>query len=258
MDPTLPSQTPEFLCWAIEWQCPLRELLPAHDPEKVERQLRAARAVADARAEGRVRDGLAVSADGALGFRIADALALYGGEARVGECCGACPANARAAHVVPSYAGCYGLLPLPEPREEFLARTLKFPRAHELFPPTTWPWYGWWAQSPLGHPQIEYLQQTIGELARCAEFANHQALQELAAALATCKARQLTMSAQLFPSGAIQERWWLLDPHCGHCRAPWKMNGNHCAMCGQTQHPAAAKKRRVRGTRPYRSIEEVT
>ena len=103
------EQTPEFLCWAIERQCPLREMLPENQPEKVERQLRAARYTAEAIAEGRVENDLAVSADRKLAFRVSDSLAIFGGEAAVRECCGNCPANALAAIRQPSYAGCYGL-----------------------------------------------------------------------------------------------------------------------------------------------------
>ena len=69
--------TPEFLVWAIEHTCPSADMQDGSDPERTERQLRAARAVSDARREGRVFEGLCVNPPD--GFRIDDALAVYGG-----------------------------------------------------------------------------------------------------------------------------------------------------------------------------------
>ena len=39
--------TPEFLLWSLETRCPIRGLEDGTDPERTERQLRAARAVSD-------------------------------------------------------------------------------------------------------------------------------------------------------------------------------------------------------------------
>ena len=40
--------TPEFLIWALEYACPIRGFQNGSDPERTERQLRAARAVSEA------------------------------------------------------------------------------------------------------------------------------------------------------------------------------------------------------------------
>src|SRR5262245_21282712 len=102
--------TPEFLAWAIEYRCPFRGDLDGSDPERVERQLRAARAVSEARREGRVLDGLCVQPPD--GFAISDALEIYGGEQVVEQACGECPANAARMALGEEWAGCYGLFPL--------------------------------------------------------------------------------------------------------------------------------------------------
>ena len=100
--------TPEFLVWAFEYTCPIRGFQSGSDPERTERQLRAARAVSDAQREQRVFEGLCV--DSPRGFRIDEALAIYGGAAAVESACGECSANAAATAKQGSLAGCYGLV----------------------------------------------------------------------------------------------------------------------------------------------------
>jgi hypothetical protein len=205
-----------------------------------------------------VGDDLAVSTDGSQGFRISEALAIYGGEAIVRDCCGNCPANAVAQFQQPSYAGCYGLFPVPEPREAWLQRAQKCPRDNQLFTPAQFLWYGWWMQSPLNAAQIEYLARQFAAISSEAEFAANQALRELTAALRICHELHLLLSVQLFPRGEIDGLWWNLRPHCEACHSEWLPGTSRCEMCGQTRFPASAKKRRVRGTRPYRAIAEIS
>lgn len=250
------DQTPEFLCWAIEQACPLRELLPENQPEKVERHLRAARVAAEAIAAGRVQDDIAISADGTMSFRISEALAIYGGEEALASNCTKCPANALHAGQTPSYAGCYGLFPVPEPRGEFLARCQKFTRNHQLFAPTQYLWFGWWLKSPLSAEQLEYLAHVFHTLGSEAAYSVNKPLQDLSAALQLCVTNKLPLSVQLFPAGQIDGVWWNLVPHCGICHAPWEAGSTTCTMCGQSRHPASPKKRRVRGDRPYRKLPE--
>jgi len=248
-------QTPEFLCWAIERQCPLRELLPEHQPDKVERHLRAARFVAEARAEHRVQGDIARSADGAQGFRVSDALVIYGGEDAVQACCEPCPANAIATIQQPSYAGCFGMLPVPKPSDDFYAQLPDSPP--DLFPPAKINWYSWWLTSPLDAAQLEFLAGPFQALASRPEWTAHKPLHEFTAALRACVKHQLSLSVQLYPAGRIDGPWWLLDPHCGVCHAPWQALSGKCHICGQTRQPANLQKRHVRGSRPYRPIEQI-
>src|SRR5437868_3516487 len=98
--------TPEFLVWAIEYTCPIRGQQDGRDPERTERQLRAARAVSEARRDGRIFEGFCV--DPPNGFRIADALGIYSGLDVVEQTCGSCPANGVKESA--GLAGCFGLL----------------------------------------------------------------------------------------------------------------------------------------------------
>jgi len=97
--------TPAFLVWAIECSCPVRGFQNGSDPERTERQLRAARAVSDARREGLVFEGFCVNPPN--GFRVDDALAVYGGVAAVECACAGCAANALAHASHESLAGCF-------------------------------------------------------------------------------------------------------------------------------------------------------
>ncbi|QDU29734.1 hypothetical protein ETAA8_48490 [Anatilimnocola aggregata] len=249
-------ETPEFLCWAIEQQCSLRELLPENQPDKVERHLRAARYAAEARAQNRVQSDLARSADGLLGFSIRDALAMYGGEEAVRETCGPCPANALARLRQPSYAGCFGLLPVPTASQSFYQQFNDLPA--DLFPRTTIAWYGLWMPSPLTLAQVECLVARFASVTASPEWSDDLSLREFAAALQTCADNQLPLSVQLYPAGQIDGPWWNLVAHCDKCRAPWQSIAGKCGMCGLARCPADGKKRRVRGTRPYRPIEQLT
>src|SRR5262245_14654978 len=104
--------TPEFLVWAIEYTCPIRGSQDGSDPERTERQLRARRAVSEARRCGRVFEGLCVEPPN--GFRVDEALAVYGGAKAVERACGECPANAMAEMEAGALAGCYGIVAMPE------------------------------------------------------------------------------------------------------------------------------------------------
>src|SRR6478752_1969051 len=102
-----PISTPAFLLWAIEYSCPIRGFQDGTDPDHTERQLRAAIALNAARREGRVFEGYCVAEP--LGFRIEEALAIYGGLEAVERTCGSCPANALARNWRRAVAGCVGM-----------------------------------------------------------------------------------------------------------------------------------------------------
>lgn len=267
-------KTPEFLAWAIEFTCPVRGEQDGSDPARTERQLRAARAASDARRENRVLDGIAV--DPPYGFRIADALALYGGESAVATACGSCPANRIGENSELSYAGCYGLTPVASDviatLEQAIEQTGTGADADDLFPVTSPRWYGLWINSPLSMPQLEVV-------ARLAEAAG---LAELAAGCGTSLSAKLPLHARLYPAGKIEGTWWRLVPHCPRCKAAWPVasgrrqppadvksvpppneRGAHaprsprCNVCRYVGHPAPDKKRRPRGKRPYTQLENI-
>ncbi|HEY2410593.1 MAG TPA: hypothetical protein VGI40_00040 [Pirellulaceae bacterium] len=251
----LPASTPPFLLWAIGYQCPIRGFQDGSDPERTERQLRAAIATSEALRQGRVFEGYAV--DEPLGFRIEEALALYGGIAKVEETCGACPANAMATHRPEALAGCVGLFALPPDDRGFCNRIEvsieKLGLADEcsrLFPSTRPRWYGFWIQSPLAADQVELLADIFGELK--AYFDSDESMKARQAGLSVARDKKLPLHATLYPRGTIESNWWRLVVHCPRCKAEWKSVGRGlCEVCGYEGHPAPDKKRRARGRRPY-------
>jgi hypothetical protein len=251
--------TPAFLLWSLEYTCQVRGFESGRDPERTERLLRAARAASDALREGRVLDGIA--AEPPYGFRLNDALSIYGGLEAVEACCTACPANAAAAVRPATWAGCYGLLPLTDPDE--LNRRLSAAVNHEqvcsefsrLFQATQPPWHGLWLRSPLSLEQAQLLATIfkIGDL-----FKISSELADLEASLRTSVDHHLPLHVVQYPPGQVEQGWWRLATHCPRCKAVWHDSRNrHCPTCDYSGPPAPDKKRRARGRRPYLLLERL-
>jgi hypothetical protein len=250
--------TPEFLIWAIEFACPIRGQQDGSDPERTERQLRAARAVSDARNEGRVLEGFCVQPPD--GFRITDVMSIYGGLDVVERHCGDCPANA--ANGIKSLAGCFGLLPLSPDGQQFHAAVDAAITAaglaqqyEELFLPTLPRWHGLWIASPLTTQQ----QAFIAQLSRHVDSAlKTDEWHDFERGLAMSLAAKLTFHIALYPAGRVDLPWWKLVSHCPRCKGAWSdARSRQCAICGYMGHPAPDKKRRARGRRPYFPLERL-
>lgn len=260
MTSTANGSTPEFLGWSIEFTCPVRGLEDGRDPERIERQLRAARAVSDARREGRIFEGLCL--DPPLGFRIDEALALYGGLAAVESACGQCPANAQRDEN--SLAGCYGVLPLwgddaavHSAVEHAIDAAGLADEVGRLFPATTPQWYGLWIASPVESPQRDVLIRLLTAF-QADDPRLAAALADLIAGLRAAQAAKLPLHVRLYPRGRVEGAWWRLMPHCPRCRAAWPSErSRHCRVCGHSGHPAPDKKRRARGQRPYVPLDRL-
>jgi hypothetical protein len=241
-------ETPEFLIWALECICPIRGLQDGSDPERTERQLRAARALGEARCDGRVFEGLCI--DPPLGFRIDEAVAIYGGVDAVEQACGDCPANAAARTSAGSLAGCFGIMPLSSDQRDLIAamneridRLGLVTEYARLFSPTQPRWYGLWLDSPLNQDQLWFLARLLE---------GQREFDELVAGLHVAIETGLPLYARLYPRGRVEGSWWRLDSHCPRCRAPWhEARARQCECCGHAGHPAPDKKRHARGRRPY-------
>jgi hypothetical protein len=252
--------TPEFLLWAIEYTCPIRAQQDGSDPERTERQLRAARAVSDASREGRVVEGLCVEPPD--GFRIEDALAVYGGPAAVEAACRHCPANALAdkcASDQTALAGCYGLVPLPaDPRPVHAAieRGIEIAAPQETFDAQP-RWYALWLDSPLA---AEHLFGT-GLILDAAPIEDHlcrAAISELMTGLNTAFNAGARLHVTLFPRGSVVDGRWRLVPHCPRCKAEWTgADSRRCVVCGNVGSPAAEPQRMARGKRPYFPLDRL-
>ncbi len=256
-----PINTPAFLLWAIEYSCPIRGFQNGSDPDHTERQLRAAMALSAARREGRVLEGYCV--DPPLGFRIEEALAIYGGLEMVERTCGGCSANGLARMWPGELAGCVRMFVLPEDEGDFYRRVGEAieqaglaEECSRLFPSAQPRWNGFWVSSPLAFDQVGFLANVLGAIESDANLGAQ--LTELQAGLCAARDNRLPFHASFYPRGSVEGNWWRLVPHCVRCKADWKANGRgRCDVCGYEGHPAPEKKRRARGRRPYLPLERL-
>jgi hypothetical protein len=251
-------ETPQFLLWAIEYACPVRGYQDGCDPERTERQLRAARAVSEARREGRVFEGFCVEPPN--GFRIEDALAVYGGLNAVEQACARCPANALAPIYPDSLAGCVGIVPVSPELMADIERILTSKeigqRYEVLFSPTQPRWYGLWVQSPLGQEHCSLVNELFEALQ--GQVADQQGVHEMRAGLRAALNANLPLHVELFPAGRVEGTAWRLALHCPRCKAPWgEPTTGECRVCGYEGRHAPEKKRKARGPRPYFPLDRL-
>jgi hypothetical protein len=256
------TQTPEFLVWALEWRCELRQIAGFEDPERTERHLRTLRAYSDAAAEGKVFEGICAAPPN--GFRVDDALSLYGGLTAAMDACRDCPANALQKKNPNSLAGCFGMVPLlPDESEVHAAVEQAIDRLNlranveTNFPFTKPVWYGLWMRSPLDAPRALLLKFILRN-AGGNDSSYVRAMNQMILGLGAAYEHALPLHVRLYPRGEVQGTWWNLVPHCQSCHAPWpEPQREQCDVCGYVGHPAAPPKRRARGTRPYWPLERM-
>ena len=237
IEPTV--HTPAFLLWSLEYTCQVRGFETGHDPERIERLLRAARVASDAIAEGRVLEGICLSPP--YGFRLNEALALYGGLATVEVACNGCPANAASRVRAGTWAGCFGMVPIASGEE--IARQL----AKAFGEPGM--------RSPLNAEQAGWLATFIAE--HGLEQVSKESI-ELLAGLRIAAAENLPIHVVMYPPGRVEDGWWRLAVHCPRCKAVWgEATVRQCVVCGYVGAPAPDKKRRARGRRPYLLLERL-
>ncbi len=259
-------QTPEFLVWAIERCCPLRQIAGFEDPERTERHLRTLRAYSDAAVEERVFEGICVehAENPANGFRVDDALSHYGRLVTAEDACRDCPANALQKENPNNLAGCFGMVPLPSNEsdvhaavEDAVNRLNLRANVQGSFSTTKPAWYGLWMSSPLDAPRsllLKFILRSAG-----GSDSNYvRAMNQMILGLSAAYENALPMHVRLYPRGEVRGTWWNLAPHCQACRAPWpEANREQCLTCGYVGHPASPSKRRARGTRPYWPLERM-
>jgi len=264
MEPeTVVVETPEFLVWAIECSCPIRGFQNGSDPQRTERQLRAARAVSDARREGRVFEGVCVDPPHD-GFRLDETLAVYGGAEVVERACGKCPANALAEADAGALAGCYGVVPMPDdptPIHDTIEQAVGWPYRNAdgsgLCAMTTPRWYGLWMNGPFKAEQLAVRYRVL-EAAAIEDEVTRHSIRELLTALRVALNAGCRVHVALYPRGQVEGTWWRLVPHCPCCKAPWNdLRPRHCNVCGYDGHPAPDMRRKARGSRPYFPLQRL-
>ncbi|MFP6649405.1 MAG: hypothetical protein VB817_08080, partial [Pirellulaceae bacterium] len=175
--------TPEFVQWAIELPCPLRDIEDWTNPERTESHLRAIRAARSAQLEGRTLEGICVqpldesrpaSIETVKAFQIAEVFQVFGGEREVAAHCGSCTANALSDKDPGAMAGCFGWLPVSNrdhPEDDSDLRDLveavagKIEELDHRFPATSPRWYGLWIKPVLENQQLAALEQLFSSIA---------------------------------------------------------------------------------------------
>ncbi len=250
------DETPEFLRWAIDYQCGPREQHRGDDLELVLRQLRPLAAVGEAFANGNLvgEKAIAHSARGIYEFDFAEVLAYYGVVDPRGVACWSCPANGEAT----TFPKCIGIFSRSESSNDFMAALeaeLESPNWKNALIPVTSPrWYGIWADSPLGGERLE-ITTAIFEAALHKLTATSRPAADLLHALQTACKLNASVHTQLLPAGAIRNRRWELPAHCGYCSGVRAIRQRACSICGHTNRWKNMEKRFPIGIRPYRAVK---
>jgi hypothetical protein len=264
--------TPEFVAWALERACALRDIEGWTEPDRVERQLRPLRELSAARREGREREGVALAPDWCdrragdpprepLGFFVQETLQAYGGEAWVASQCDGCPANALARSQPGLWAGCYGALYSEETDALHKAADVA---AHDLglegalateFLSTTPQWRGLWAASPLMDKRLSLVRKLLAHPA----FVDVRVvgLSDAVTAIETALEQRLAFHANLTPAGVVRGRDWHIPSHCQRCNTPRPPGDPHCRACGLAGGVASQRRRKARGLRPYQPLARI-
>ena len=260
--------TPEFVRWAIELPCPLRDIEDWTSPERTESLLRAIREARSAELEDRMLDGICVEPvdssrpvlfDQVKAFQQAEVFAVFGGREQVQDQCRGCEANALADQDPGAMGGCYGWLPtsnrdhpddksdLRELLEEVAESVQQTPAC---FPSTDPCWYGLWIKPVLENQDLLVMEQ-LWTAADAILPGPRPDLELLLAALRHCRQYQLRLHVELVPSGSVEGTEWSIHPHCQRCHASWIESRHACSACGSDRRPAPARRQLARGDRPY-------
>ena len=275
--------TPQFVRWAIEQPCELRDLELDRLPETTFGQLRSIREASRGLLEGRVFEGICVhpSVDRQTppnevrAFPIGEIVDLVGGNERLNRCCGNCPANAAVDDEI-GWAGCYGWLPAdldwqPAPTppkskananefanlERSLSRIIEQDLKLEYereFDPSCHGWFGLWRRSPLNTQQLAVVRQTLE--AYVSKFTAAEPITHLLDATRRCASANLNLHVELVPPGHSDGVCWTIMAHCPDCKCT-RWVDHFCEGCGRQGSFIPARKQKVLGLRPYLLLESV-
>jgi len=261
-DPAAPlDTTPPFVRWTIPLACPLRDLGDCFDPDFTERLLRGIRCYSDALSEQRVHRGVVLQrnscAEEPLGFEANAVLQPFGGEAVVRGHCEACPANALKRNEPTALAGCVGHLVSPSQDNAGFHRDVDAALAAiasgpTLFVETRPGWFGLWINERPSAQELLVQHAVLGYVA-----AKHDVtgLADYLLALEAAIEHGLPLVVRAYPAGRCEGRKWIVEPHCGRCKAPWpEARRQQCRVCGQAGGRQSERIRKRMGTRPYRRL----
>ena len=279
------GKTPEFIRWALAYQCPLRDFPKWTDPNRTERHLRAIRVYQNAVRQDRVLNGVAVEpiesetidVTKVLGFRVHDVFEFCGDPEAVAKICEGCPANALQLLDRSAWVGCYGLMPVTEVvlpdlvgelsqgsvdmrvlLDEVLQENFELAeRVWTVFDKTNPSWYGLWIpRIPSAKQRLIQLEavEAVLQRAPCAVTPPWEAFRR---GLRLSVEQNIPLHVQLVPEAETDGVYWFVESHCGRCGAvskPQKHTGTQCLVCKNEGRPREPQRRFVRGKRPYWKI----
>ena len=257
--------TPSFVRWAIHRQCELKQLDGKNLPYETFRQLRSIRALSDARLQDRVVDGFCIHGEynsepeTARGFPESEIFELFGGQARLQNLCGPCPANSKSDNQSQRWAGCFGYFFSKFDHANLIEQLQHFPDRHTLpFPPAKRLWFSLWQTQVWDPKRLLPLQTLVRWLAeRTAKKSGTEELNEFQHAVDRCMEHQLVLETELIPQGHSDGLNWKIEPCCSICRCEWSAESRQCHECGHTGASLPAQKRKVLGFRPYMLLKDI-
>lgn len=281
--------TPPMIQWTLMVDCTVRDLTKMPPAIAASRQLRGLLEWSRAKSERRIRNGICLhencdskseSESGKMpnewmGFPEAEPFTVFGGQLRVLETCGNCPANVCGNDV----AGCWGVIPFAGPDwdcdqvkelhlgtgqrlavtdlpgwfERLLERNDLKTRFNDLFPVTSPRWYGIWIGSEWSPEQVDWMAEFLES--NRAEIPTEE-ISRLAAATVAAREHRLRICFDRMAAGNSDSVAWTLQLHCGRCGWPQNTR-SHCACCGEHRAPMPEQRKKVMGLRPWLRLDQL-
>jgi len=258
------GETPAFIAWSIRQDCTLKMDVAENQPLQVERFLRGLRLAGEASSDGRFIDDWVYQipeseSEPVRIFSLGEIAAAFGGWDRVQQTCRACPAN-----VVAPTAGCYGWLSIEDMASGSLnslnsqITANEWDLLQEIGVRRTQPaWFGLWIPTELRGTVCEVYRSIL--LRRANLAADPSRIWQLVDALGVCSAKHLVLDVLSLPAGFSDGLHWTLQTHCPECIFPLDTNPadwhkRRCPCCAGWVSPRPARRRKVRGHRPFVDI----
>lgn len=272
--------TPEFILWAIDFRCALRDHLDDYRKlETVERSLRPIKAYSDGVNENRIfaglcfEPGLTNESENPRAFRVDEVLAFCDGEEGVVSHCGNCesipPKRRLGQQQGLNLAGCHGHFTLAHPTRnwqqdfnESAMRVCDQSTWNEVVPASKSQWYGLCQLETPSYAALHFWHKILSDLKQKNKWYGLEIETFLAtvewvmSSFSPASSRSLTLRLRLNPTGEIAGRSWTVRSHCSRCKAPQSASEDHCTNCGRTGYAVQERIRKSRGHRPFWPLKD--
>jgi hypothetical protein len=146
---------------------------------------------------------------------------------------------------------------LAESMEQALADESLRQLIHSQFDVTEPAWYGLWKRSSLVAEKLRALDIFISKFF-AADFATFEipTLIRFHRAVRACIALDCELDIQFMPTASNDGLHWTVNGHCSNCGATHLERVRFCQFCRHDGGWIPPRRRKLRGTRPYRAISE--